>query len=105
LTTERLAIHADNFDPITVGRNAMVWILQVCSSRAKLWKVTNKGSSNNCLMKVRNREPMSGDSGTYPVPGAPKQTVNGSAYSQDVFSEMSRIQALLKEDGLGEFYD
>ena len=56
-------------------------------------------------MKVRNREPMSGDSGTYPVPGAPKQTVNGSAYSQDVFSEMSRIQALLKEDGLGEFYD
>ena len=58
-------------------------------------------------MKVRNREPMSGDSGTYPVPGAPKQTVNGNAYSQDVFSEtgFSGIEAQLKEDGLGEFYD
>ena len=48
---------------------------------------------------------MSGDSGTYPVPGAPKQTVNGSAHSQDVFGETSSSQAQLKEDGLGEFYD
>ena len=58
-------------------------------------------------MKMRDREPMSGDSGTYPVPGAPKQTVNGSAYSQDVFQEssLSSIGSQLKEDGLGEFYD
>ena len=56
-------------------------------------------------MKMRNREPMSGDSGAYPVPGAPKQTVNGSADSQDVFKELSRSQAQRGEDGLGEFYD
>ena len=54
---------------------------------------------------MRNREPMSGDSGTYPVSGAPKQTVNGSADSQDVFEELSRNSAQRGEDGLGEFYD
>jgi hypothetical protein len=55
--------------------------------------------------EMRNRKPMSGAAETYPVSDHPKHKVNGAVDSQDVFSEMSRIQALLKEDGLGEFYD
>jgi len=55
--------------------------------------------------EMRNRKPMSGAAETYPVSDNPKHKVNGAVDSQDVFSEMSRNQAQLKEDGLGEFYD
>ena len=48
---------------------------------------------------------MSGAAETYPVSDNPRHKVNGAVDSQDVFSETSRNQAQLKEDGLGEFYD
>jgi hypothetical protein len=84
----------------------MPWcgLLQVCSSRAKLW--SNKQRQLKQLPdQMRNRKPMSGAAETYPVSDHPKHKVNGAVDSQDVFKELSRNQAQRKEDGLGEFYD
>jgi hypothetical protein len=85
LTTERLAIHADNFDPITVGRNAMVWtyykfarVEQNCGKQRQLKQLPDE---------MWKRKPMSGFSWTYPVLREPKHKVYGAADSQDVGSE------------------
>jgi hypothetical protein len=67
--------------------------------------VENKGSSNNCLMKMWKRKPMSGAAETYPVSEEPKHKVYGAADSQDVIKRRIKIFWFDRNDGLGEFYD
>jgi hypothetical protein len=65
----------------------MVWIYTSLLELSKT--VENKGSSNNCLMKMWKRKPMFGAAETYPVSGEPRHKVYGAADSQDVIIEMS----------------
>jgi hypothetical protein len=90
LTTERLAIHADNFDPITVGPNAMVWIITSLLESSKTVESNKQRQLKQLPDEMRNRKPMSGAAETYPVSDYPKHKVYGIADSQDVLEELSR---------------
>ena len=89
MTTERLAIHADNSDPITVGRSVMVWIITSLLESSKTVESNKQRQLKQLPDEMRNRKPMSGAAETYPVSDNPKHKVYGIADSQDVFKELS----------------
>ena len=82
-----LAIHADNFDPITVGRNAMVWNITSLLESSKTVESNKQRQLKQLPDEMWNRKPMSGAAETYPVSDNPKHKVNGAVDSQDVFED------------------